>query len=259
MPATIVRSVDKALSILEYMASRDGSAGLTEIGQVLELNASTAHHLLSTLRQRGFVEQDPSTHRYHLSLKCLEVGQAARSHLDLRALATPHLHSLTAQTRENSNLAVLDGHEVVYLAQAESGRMMRMFTRPGARAPLHATGVGKCLLAWLDEKEKVSIVDELPLTRYTGKTICQKDRFLAHLDEVKQRGYALDDEEREEGVVCIAAPVHDYSGRVVAAISISGPAGRTRGGNHRALVSMVRTAALGLSGGLGWKPDEPAV
>lgn len=253
MPGTIVRSVDKALAILEYMAVKDGSAGLAEIGQVLALNASTAHHLLSTLRQRGFVEQDPATRRYHLSLKCLEVGQAARSHLDLRTLATPHLHSLAHQTQENSNLAILDGQEVVYLAQAESGRMMRMFTRPGARAPLHATGVGKCLLAWLGETEKEAIVAGLPLTRYTGKTICQREGLLSHLAEVRRRGYALDDEEREEGVVCIASPVRDHTGKVVAAISISGPAGRTRGDNHHTLVSMVKAAAEGLSAGLGWK------
>ena len=253
---TIVHSVDKALAILEFMASRDGSAALAEIGQVLSLNASTTHHLLSTLKNRGFVEQEPSTRRYYLALKCFEVGQAARFGMDLRTLALPYLESLASQTKENSNLAVLDGQEVVYLAQAESGRMMSMFTRPGARAPLHATGVGKCLLAWQPGERLERLLHELTLTKYTGQTITERQALAKHLADVRQRGYALDDEEREEGVVCIAAPVHDHAGQVAAAVSISGPAGRTRGGNHRALVAMVTAAAGNLSAALGWRSSQ---
>jgi len=242
-----VLSVEKALLILEYLAAHGGEASLTDVCRALGLHASTAHHLTATLRERGFVEQDPKTKRYFLSLLAFEVGQAVRSHQDLKVRAMPHLRRLALESAEDANLAVLDKDQVVYIAQAESDRMMRMFTRPGARAPLHATGVGKCLVAWMPHEEQERLIRRLSFTPCTLHTVRTPDELIRQLADVRESGFALDREEREDGVVCIAAPVRHPQQHVIAAISISGPAARVLGGRYQHVVDAVKAAAAQVS------------
>lgn len=250
----VLQSVDRALSILQLLAeeSSDGLA-LTEISRRLGLNQSTCHHLLSTLRVRRFVSQDEESRRYRLGIKAVEVGQAAMQQVDLVRVALPQMEELMALVQENVNLVVLDNDSVVYVAQVPCDRTVRMFTRIGERAPLHCTGVGKVLLAGLPKEERSDLIDRLELPRFTAATICDGDLLKQELEQVATRGYAMDREEREEDVTCIAAPLRDYSGEVVAGVSISAPSSRLDEAQQQELLPYLLAAADKISRELGYR------
>lgn len=250
----VLQSVDRALSILQLLAeeSSDGLA-LTEISRRLGLNQSTCHHLLSTLRVRRFVSQDKESRRYRLGIKAVEVGQAAMQQVDLVRVALPQMEELMASVQENVNLVVLDNDSVVYVAQVPCDRTVRMFTRIGERAPLHCTGVGKVLLAGLPKEERSDLIDRLELPRFTAATICDGDLLKQELEQVATRGYAMDREEREEDVTCIAAPLRDYSGEVVAGVSISAPSSRLDEAQQQELLPYLLAAADKISRELGYR------
>ncbi|NMA55284.1 MAG: IclR family transcriptional regulator [Firmicutes bacterium] len=250
----VLQSVDRALSILQLLAegSREGLS-LTEISRRLELNQSTCHHLLSTLRARRFVSQDRKTRRYHLGITAVKVGQAASQQVDLVRVALPRMEELMALVEENINLVVLDAESVIYVAQVPCKRMVRMFTRIGERAPVHCTGVGKVLLAGLPQKERSDLVSRLDLSPFTAATICEPDLLLQELEQVVAQGYAVDEEEREEDVTCIAAPVRDYSQNVVAAISISAPSSRMDKARQQEVLPDLLATAEQISQDLGYR------
>lgn len=250
----VLQSVDRALSILQLLAeeSSDGLA-LTEISRRLGLNQSTCHHLLSTLRVRRFVSQDEESRRYRLGIKAVEVGQAAMQQVDLVRVALPQMEELMASVQENVNLVVLDNDSVVYVAQVPCDRTVRMFTRIGERAPLHCTGVGKVLLAGLPKEERSDLIDRLELPRFTAATICDGDLLKQELEQVATQGYAMDRDEREEDVTCIAAPLRDYSGEVVAGVSISAPSSRLDEAQQQELLPYLLAAADKISRELGYR------
>lgn len=250
----VLQSVDRALSILQLLAeeSSDGLA-LTEISRRLGLNQSTCHHLLSTLKVRRFVSQDEESRRYRLGIKAVEVGQAAMQQVDLVRVALPQMEELMASVQENVNLVVLDNDSVVYVAQVPCDRTVRMFTRIGERAPLHCTGVGKVLLAGLPKEERSDLIDRLELPRFTAATICDGDLLKQELEQVATQGYAMDRDEREEDVTCIAAPLRDYSGEVVAGVSISAPSSRLDEAQQQELVPYLLATADKISRELGYR------
>lgn len=250
----VLQSVDRALSILQLLAeeSSDGLA-LTEISRRLGLNQSTCHHLLSTLKVRRFVSQDEESRRYRLGIKAVEVGQAAMQQVDLVRVALPQMEELMVSVQENVNLVVLDNDSVVYVAQVPCDRTVRMFTRIGERAPLHCTGVGKVLLAGLPKEERSDLIDRLELPRFTAATICDGDLLKQELEQVATRGYAMDREEREEDVTCIAAPLRDYSGEVVAGVSISAPSSRLDEAQQQELLPYLLATADKISRELGYR------
>ncbi|MGE5619408.1 MAG: IclR family transcriptional regulator [Sphingomonadaceae bacterium] len=257
---TTVQSVERTLDILEALAAM-GEAGIAQLSNRVGLHASTVHRLLATLIARGYVRQNPESGRYLLGLKPLDVARAVRAHLDLRMEALPILQDLMKQSGETANLAVLDDHQIVYLEQVSSpGWMLRMFVQVGARAPLHSTASGKVLLAALPPQELDELLRSYPLTPYASRTIVDASILMDELQEVRRQGYATDYGEQEEGVSCIAAPVRDHNGRVVAAISISGPWIRITPERVRSLVPLVKEACARLSAALGYKPTiSPAI
>ncbi len=251
-----MQSVERTLDILEALAER-GEAGIAQLSQQVGLHASTVHRLLSTLIARGYVRQNPETGRYMLGLKALDVARAVKDHIDLRMESLPILRELMKQSGETANLSVLDGQQLVYLEQVSSpGWMLRMFVQVGARAPLHSTAAGKVLLAHLPEPELKAMLASYPLTPYAGRTIVDKGVLLSELNDVRREGYATDYGEQEEGVSCVAAPVRDHSGRVVAAISISGPWIRITPERVAELAPLVREACARLSAALGYRDAE---
>jgi DNA-binding IclR family transcriptional regulator len=250
----VLQSVDRALAILQLLAE-GSSAGLslTEISRRLELNQSTCHHLLSTLRARRFVSQAPETRCYHLGIKAVEVGQAACQQVDLVRVALPKMEELMCAAEENVNLVVLDTDNVIYVAQVPCERMVRMFTRIGERAPLHCTGVGKVLLAGLPQDRRSDLIARLDLPRFTAATICQRDLLEQELEQVKAQGYAMDEGEREEDVTCIAAPIRDYSRDVIAAVSISAPSSRMDKTRQQEVLPELLATAARISRDLGYR------
>ncbi|MDI3280627.1 MAG: IclR family transcriptional regulator [Bacillota bacterium] len=223
-----VQSVERALGILEAVAD-EGPLNLTELAERVALSPSTTYRLLQTMTRLGFIRHDRSTGRYRLGLKALKIGAVAIRQFDLRAVARPHLRQLVEQCNETANLVVLDGAEVVYVDQVECSNMVRMLAELGSRLPATCTGAGKAILAFLPPEELEHLLAEQPLVAYTPYTITAREEFQANLEAVRRRGYAVDNEERELGVRCVAAPIRDAAGKVVAAVSVSGPTARLSG------------------------------
>ncbi len=219
-----VQSLERALDILELLGQSENELGVTEIAPTVGLANGTAHRLLSTLIRRGYARQNPENRRYALGIKAYTLSTAAREHLG--PLARPFLTELMEVSQESSNLATLEKNSVVYLDQVPAARMVRMFTEPGNRSPLHSTGTGKVLLAFQTEALVDQILKESDLPRFTAYTITDAKKLKGELEGIRDRGYALDSEEMEEGVRCLAAPVFAPDGKILAAMSISGPAGR---------------------------------
>ncbi|GGK61810.1 IclR family transcriptional regulator [Ornithinimicrobium pekingense] len=217
-----VQSVDRALDILELLAGRHGTLGVTEIAREVALPAGTAHRLLMALSRRGWVRQDPGR-RYGVGPAALRVGDA--SSRELAALALPALRAAVEATGETANIAALEDGAMVYLAQAPSPHTLRIFAEVGRRVPLHSTAVGKVVLAGMDEARARALLGDGELTARTPRTLTTVDAVRQELQRVREQGYAVDDEEQELGVRCVAVPVG--AGRWGdLALSVSGPVER---------------------------------
>lgn len=249
-----MRALERGLSILEALA-REPDLPLTALASRVGLPNSTTYRLLETLKKRGFVAQAPETGAYRVGLRALEVGGAYVMRQPLHEVALPVMRALVERVNETVNLAVLDGRDAVYVAQVEGRQLVRMFTQLGARTPLYCTGVGKALLAWRSPEEIRALLGDEPYPAYTPRTITRLQPLLVELERVRARGYALDDGEREVGVRCVAAPVRNRAGEVVAALSLSAPAARLDDSRVGLLAPQVVAAAREISLGLGYGAD----
>ncbi|MFC3883613.1 IclR family transcriptional regulator [Bacillus songklensis] len=219
----VVKSVSRALDIIDLISSKKNGLGVTEIAKQIDINKSSVYRILSTLVRYGYIEQDKDTGRYKLGYKFLEVSSKLLESIDLRAEAKPYLQELENETNEVIHLVVYDQGEVVYIEKLEGTETLRMHSKVGKRAPMHCTSVGKAILAHLPSNVVLDILERKGMPLHTDKTITNKEDFLKELIQVKQRGYALDLEENEYGIICIAVPIFDHLGKVIAAVSISGP------------------------------------
>ncbi|YCK42857.1 IclR family transcriptional regulator [Actinomadura sp. ATCC 39365] len=217
-----MQSVERALDVLEALAEHGGEAGLSEIAARTGLPYGTIHRLLQTLLARGYVRQE-SDRRYALGGGLVRLGGIAESMVGV--WAQPYLTRMVELSGETANLAVLEGDFVVYVAQVPSPRRLRMFAEVGRRVLPHSTAVGKALLAGRAAAEAMAVFERTGMPRRTPNTITDAAGMLAELDRVKECGYAMDLGEEELGVHCLAVPVRDGE-RVVAAMSVSGPAER---------------------------------
>lgn len=248
-----VQSVERALMLLDALAQEPGGLGLSEMCRLVGLHTSTAHRILATLIACGYVRQDRERKTYRLGLHLLHIGEAAKAQCDLREEAAGTLEALAHRTGELANLVIPSGNRAIYIAQAQARtqRAIHMFTQLGAWVPLHCTAVGKAMLAYWPEEDLADLFEEgLPAS--TANTITNPLRLRRELEEIRQQHYAIDDEERELGVRCIASPVWDSDGRLVAAISISGPSGRVTPDRFAELGDIVVRAAVQLSERLGF-------
>lgn len=254
-----VQSVERTLDILESLVELGSEVGLVEISQAVSLPLATVHRLLGTLIQRGYVKQNRQNRKYSLGFRALQMGSDMRQRFSLRLEARPFLQRLMQSCGESANLAVLDDGEVVYIDQAQSSRILRMFTQIGNRLPAHSTGSGKVMLAYAPPDIVEGILSRHGLAERTGHTIVNLEAFRKELERIRQRGYALDDQEHEEGVRCIAAPVRDESGQVVASLSISGPVTRLSDRQVEEIIPEVVECSNKLSSRLGFKPEPATV
>jgi len=224
-----IKSIHKALDVLEVLASEAKGLGLTEISKRLNMQLSTAHRILSTLKHRGYIEQESAKGRYRLGLKTLEIGLAMQAQLQLLERALPHLQKLAEVTKETVNLAILDPDcdEVVYIAKIDSPEVLKTDIKIGTKLLAHCTALGKVLLAFLPEEEfnrRFSNQNQLPT--YTPNSLPTFEELKEDLAKVRKQNFAIDNEEFKIGVKCIAAPIRDSTGKVVAAVSIAGPTSR---------------------------------
>lgn len=239
-----VQSVERALMILEALVDAESARGVGELASTTGLPVGTTHRLLQSLQTCGYVRHDASR-KYSVGTAALRLGDAAQR--SLARSVRPFLAELVDASGETANLAVLEGDEVVYVAQVSSPHTLRMFAEVGRHVPPHSTAVGKVLLAALPRARALAVVDRAGLSRRTPATITERPAFEVELDAVAAKGWAGDEEEQETGVRCVAVPVGP-PGPVVAAISVSGPAERFRGGGDGTLLRTMRRVARAFAG-----------
>jgi IclR family KDG regulon transcriptional repressor len=218
--------LDRAVAILDALAVGRRDASLGELAEAVKLHKSTVHRLANILEGYRLVQRDPRTGRYQLGLRLFELGSLAVGNFNVRERARPHMERLVYEVDETVHLCVLDAGEVLYIDKIEPSRSVRMASRVGRRNLAHCSSVGKAMLAWLPENEVDDILRRHGLPRMTPHTIVTPAELKSELARVRKRGYAIDNEEAEEGLRCVGAAVLDHTGRAVAALSISAPAFR---------------------------------
>lgn len=245
-------TLSTGLDILEVLASASNGLGVTELAEQVGSDKGNVHRLLKVLQERGYVEQSESTRRYHASVQLVALSGRLLRSLDLIEIARPVLQRLREATGESVHLAKANRSGGVYIAQERNSARVSVETEIGSRPILHATATGKALLA-ATRNRLDGLVTE-PLDAYTPRTITDIDRLRRDLDRVVERGYAIDDEELNIGVRCVAAPVFDMYGTTVGCIGLSGPSTRVTMKALPQLGTAIREAARQITAGIGGEP-----
>ncbi len=254
-----IQVLDRAVTILELLWRAGAGLSLQELSVQSGVNPNTVRRIVKALAYHRLVEEEEGTGRYRLGMKLFELGSSVVARLDVRARARPYLERLVLETGETAHLCILDRGEVLYLDKHEPMRTMRIPSEVGRRNPAYCTAVGKALLAYVPEEELEELVRQRGLRAYTRRTITTLAELKQELARVREQGYAVDNEEFEEGLKCIGAPVRDYSGRVVASISIAGPAFRLTEERIPVLAQSVMEVARELSEELGYRAGREEV
>ncbi len=252
-----VKSLVKALNILKVFAEGDQPTyTLTEISRHLHLHVSTVHRLLVNLVRQGFVEEDTLSGGYQLSYRVLRMGLRVLDRLDFRRVAQPLLHELNQQTQETVHLAILQEGHAISIEKFGSPQPVGLDPRLGRVMPLHCTGVGKTLLAYQNEEALARLSHPEVLQRFTPHTITTRAQLHKELERIRAQGYAIDHEEAVEGLRCVAGPVFDHDGRIVAAFSVAGPASRLTSARIPEVAKLVRETSQQISYRLGFRPKR---
>ncbi len=247
-----VQSVERAFDILELLASAEREMQLREITKATGLNASTCHHLVTTLVKRGYVGQNPRGRTYFIANKVLELSTSRLRQFDLKDVAMAELRRLNQETGESVHLAAMQGDDLTTLAKLDSNRPIRVGTDMTGKADAaHATATGKAILAWLPETEIARVIAEKGLKRFTDKTITGMADLLEDLRHVRRNGFASDKEEFQPDVTCIGAAIRDHSGAVIGSISCSMPTIRAEGEHLETVIKAVRRSTTAVSQALG--------
>jgi len=248
-----LQAIDRAFAVLDLLGEGRKPMGLAQITTALHLHKSTVHRFLMVLERHRMVER---THEglYRLGLKLYDLGNRAVQHLDLRDLVQPHLRRLVNETGETAHLCILEKALVVYLEKIEPSRSVRMTSRVGTSNPVYCTSVGKAMLTLLPEQERREVLSRIRYVRLSPKTIMTEEELLKDLERTRRRGYAMDDEEVEEGVRCVGVAIVDSTGHPVAAVSVSGPSFRMTVQNVRAIAVRLQECVRAIEKDLGYTP-----
>jgi IclR family KDG regulon transcriptional repressor len=248
----IVQSVTHAIDVLEAFKGERDELGVTELSSSLGLPKNNVFRLLATLELRGYIEQNKATGNYRLGIKTFELGQIFCGRMGLIKQSHAVLEQLEKRCNESTYLGIIQDGMVVYVDMVETSHSVRIVPRLGKRAPAYCTAVGKTQMAYESQDEVERILDKLGLKTFTKNTIIDKHQLMEHLKQVAQQGYAIDNEELDEEVICVGAPVRDYTGQVIAGISISGPIQRMLPERiEHELVPIIKEAAQEISSRLG--------
>ncbi len=251
------QALSRGLAVLEALAATDGGATLTVLASRLSLPAPTAHRLLATLEAAGYVQAGPNG-EWLIGVRAFRVGAAFLAHRNLVVQAFPYLRELMEKSGETANLAVMESGEAVVVEQVQCRELMRMSAKLGARSPIHASGVGKAMLAAMDERGVAALLNGQQLVRHTARTLTTAPALLRELEATRARGYAIDDEEHAHGMRCVAATLYDEHGQPWAAISLAGPTTRMTRERIAGLGTLVRSTARELTQALGGRgPHAP--
>jgi DNA-binding IclR family transcriptional regulator len=253
-----IRAVDRAIDVIQCLAEREEALTADDITAATGLPKSTVFRVLATLVGRGFLERDNDRQTFSFGTLALLVGMRALGNLDVQRVARPFIEQLTDATGETVHLSVLNEQSALCIDKIDSKRSVRMSSFVGFRDPLHCSGVGKTLLAFQDEAVREALIARIGFEKHTERTITEPEALRAHLREIVAQGYAVDREEIEEGLSCVAAPIRDHTGKVIAAISNSGPTYRLDDAAIRDLIAIVLSHANRISTALGYLARKPA-
>lgn len=253
------KSAGRALDILTAISEAPSGVSFGELVERLELPKSSVFEVLDVLLQRRFVQLDPESRRYTLAVRVWEVGSRYLAQHDLASEAQPFMKAVVAELNETVQLAVLDGMDNVYIGKVDCSHPVRLQSAVGKRLPAHATGLGKALLAALPTEELEQRLEGVTLTGYTTRTITDRARLLATLEESRQAGFAVDDQEYTPGLRCVAVPVRDHRGVVVAALSASVPMMRAHLSPLWKALTLVADASLRIAERIGAPSEDPAL
>jgi DNA-binding IclR family transcriptional regulator len=240
MPArNYIELIEKATRVLEVLAKGEGRLSLKQIAEDAELVKSSTFRILFTLRELGYVEQDAERGTYRLSLKILSLARGAAAKATLTNIARPFMEELRDRLGESVWLAERRAHGVLLVDEAASNHPIRLLLRVGDESPIHASAVGKSIAAFMDKDELEDALDWYRLTKFTQRTITARSEVLKHIADVREAGYALNDEETIEGALVAGAPIFDSNHRVCAAVSVAAPAARSAVGERELMISGV--------------------
>lgn len=249
-----IKSISRALDILEVLATHKDGLGITEIARKAGLCKSTAHRIAATLVERGYVEHNITPGNYRLGLKYIEIASFYINSLELQTEARPFLWELTSQLGLTAHLGILDAHEVVYVEKLDLFPNVRLYSQIGFRVPAYCSSLGKCLLSGLSSGELEAVMARCPFERFTDRTITNLKVLKQELRQVRLQGWALDNEEHDIDYRCVGAPIFDYRGDVVAAVSASGSSSNLTDERIPMVVEKVKDSAMNISQRLGYVP-----
>ncbi|ROR94930.1 IclR family transcriptional regulator [Sinobacterium caligoides] len=250
VPGATIQALDRGINLLITLAKED-EVSLTDLALSVGMPPSTAHRMLGTLEKHGFVELDAASQHWSVGVEAFRVGSAYLRRTNLVDSARGAMRQLMEQTGETANLAIADQGDVVFVSQVESHNPIRAFFRPGTRGLMHASGIGKALLANFDRADVEKILHKKGCPEYTEKTITSPSALFADLEVIKQRGWALDDQERYSGMRCVAAPIYNSFSEAIAGVSVSGPAVRFPDDAINEIAPLVKKAAQEITDSLG--------
>ncbi|EST51975.1 IclR family transcriptional regulator [Brevibacillus panacihumi W25] len=249
-----VQSLERALTLLNVLSEYPEGIQITRLSEQVGLSKSTTHRLLATLVHMNYVVKDEETEKYKLGFQLIYLSRNILNSIDVIQIARPFLEKLCHDVNETIHLCIDDNGEVMYIDKIESNQTIRMFSRIGSRAPMYCTGVGKVLLSGMSEETYRKVVSGIDFVARTAKTITSADALAEEVALVKNQGYALDNIENEEGIRCIAAPIFDFQGKIIASFSISGPSNRiTMERVQDELVRRIRETSQEISRQLGYR------
>jgi DNA-binding IclR family transcriptional regulator len=228
-PKNLVQTIERVAFIFDILSNYPNGLSLGELSLQSNLPKGTVHRLLASMAYFDFIRQETTTKNYHLGFKLVELGNGLLSQIDLRSEARPFLIDLSDKVRETVHLVVLDSDKALYIDKVDmhpKASGLQMISRLGSRIALHSSSVGKVMLAYMERERGHRILERIDLKKKTEFTIIDVKQLKEHLAQVHTKGYAIDDEENEVGIRCVAAPIYDESGTVNAAMSISGPTTR---------------------------------
>ncbi|MFG1348025.1 IclR family transcriptional regulator [Xanthobacter autotrophicus DSM 431] len=246
-----VQSIERAFSILMQIAQHPDGISLADLAKRVELHTSTTFHLVRTLVETGAARQDRETKRYHLGRLIFSLAANSASEVELVTMATPFIEDLARMSGETTHFALRSGHDIVIAARVAGTGAFQLVERNGGIRPAHCTSLGKVLLAAMSPPQLEEYLTAMPLVAYTPKTIVDPERFREELDHVRRSGIGYDDQEFNDEVRCVAAPVRNFSGHVVGAVGASGPVWRMTLPRLQDVAQKVRATAAELSRELG--------
>jgi len=245
-----VPALEKAMAILELLAQSDRELTATEIHQDVGIPKATAFMVLSVLERHQMVKKN-SEHRYTIGVKLYELGVTYVSKLDVVKVGRPHLEQLLRRTNLTSHLGAIYSNRMIYIDKLEPTSFIRFSTFPGMRSDIHISSLGKAIAAHLDAQELTAIINETEFGIYTANTIRDETAFMQDLALIRERGYSIEKEEGELGIRCVGAPIFDNSGRVAAAVSVTGLVSQISEDDFPKLGAVVRETADAISRAMG--------